>query len=345
MITMNANETGNPINPTHVIKFICNDYDKCIIGKEADKKSKDQAFTAQSQKRKNKSDIECFNCKKKGHIKAECWAKGGGKEGQGPRRNRHSQESASESTISAADKVEDIESWILQVHDDLSFESLISSSSAGSEASEDLSDTDVESWASIGEANFTDSESDSDDAKASDTYMQDAVSASEGNAEAKLYDSGASHHISPFRHHFVTYQPITPRPISAADNQVFYAIGTGMLQIEVPNGPALVMPILLWEALHVPDIGATVISIGRITKARYTVLFDSGTCKIQNKNAKVIGQIPISQNRLYKVECDHAGLIILEDNGILALHCCLRHIPVDAIHALIRYNVALGYIS
>ena len=27
----------------------------------------------------------CFNCHKKGHKKAECWAKGGGKEGQGPK--------------------------------------------------------------------------------------------------------------------------------------------------------------------------------------------------------------------------------------------------------------------
>ena len=30
-------------------------------------------------------DIECFNCHKKGHKKADCWAKGGGKEGQGPK--------------------------------------------------------------------------------------------------------------------------------------------------------------------------------------------------------------------------------------------------------------------
>ena len=105
------------------------------------------------------------------------------------------------------------------MHDDFSFESLISSSSADSEVSEDLSDSDVESWASIGEADFTDSESDSDDAKASDTYAQDVVSVSEGNVEAELYNSGASCHISPFWHHFITYQPITPRPISVCYRQ------------------------------------------------------------------------------------------------------------------------------
>ena len=30
-------------------------------------------------------DKECFNCHKKGHLKPDCWAKGGGKEGQGPK--------------------------------------------------------------------------------------------------------------------------------------------------------------------------------------------------------------------------------------------------------------------
>ena len=30
-------------------------------------------------------DLECYNCHKKGHRKADCWAKGGGKEGQGLR--------------------------------------------------------------------------------------------------------------------------------------------------------------------------------------------------------------------------------------------------------------------
>ena len=31
------------------------------------------------------SELECFNCHKKGHMKTECWGKGGGREGQGPR--------------------------------------------------------------------------------------------------------------------------------------------------------------------------------------------------------------------------------------------------------------------
>ena len=50
--------------------------------------SKDTAFTALEGSKGGKKDwkkgIKCHNCGKTGHLKAECWAKGGGKEGQRP---------------------------------------------------------------------------------------------------------------------------------------------------------------------------------------------------------------------------------------------------------------------
>jgi len=38
-----------------------------------------------SQGGSEKTEKECYNCKKKGHIRRDCWAKGGGKEGQKPK--------------------------------------------------------------------------------------------------------------------------------------------------------------------------------------------------------------------------------------------------------------------
>jgi len=49
-------------------------------------KAQDEAFAIDAWKKGKKCNVECFNCKKKGHVRANCWAKGGGKEGLGPRR-------------------------------------------------------------------------------------------------------------------------------------------------------------------------------------------------------------------------------------------------------------------
>jgi len=33
-------------------------------------------------------EVECWNCQKKGHMQKDCWQKGGGKEGQGPKQKK-----------------------------------------------------------------------------------------------------------------------------------------------------------------------------------------------------------------------------------------------------------------
>ena len=54
-------------------------------------KGNDIAFHAERGSRKPwkggqglKKSVECFNCHRKGHVKVDCWAKGGEKEGKGP---------------------------------------------------------------------------------------------------------------------------------------------------------------------------------------------------------------------------------------------------------------------
>ena len=92
----------------------------------------------------------------------------------------------------------------------------------------------------------------------------------------------------------------------ATDNRVFYAIGTGDLQIDVPNGSATT-PILLRDTLHAPEMTLTIISISRITRAGNSVTFKDKSCEIKNKSGKVIGTIPVTSNGLYKVEHNHSA--------------------------------------
>ena len=48
-----------------------------------------------------KETRECHNCKKKGHLAKDCWAKGGGKEGQGPKKKKGKGDRANQAQESA----------------------------------------------------------------------------------------------------------------------------------------------------------------------------------------------------------------------------------------------------
>ena len=94
-----SNLTGNM--PKHMkskdlAEFLIEEAQHCIINAERSKNS-DHALVANARKGKGKScqkkgsdnekqdnEIVCYNCNKPGHKKADCWSKGGSKEGQGP---------------------------------------------------------------------------------------------------------------------------------------------------------------------------------------------------------------------------------------------------------------------
>ena len=106
--------------------------------------------------------------------------------------------------------------------------------------------------------------------------------------------------MSPYCDHFEDYVPIAPKSITAADKQYFQAIGKGNLWIRIPNGTS-VTTVLLKDILHCPDMGLTLVSVGKITAASYKVIFRGMTCKIYDSKDKVIGQIN-ARNGLYHVD-------------------------------------------
>jgi hypothetical protein len=107
--------------------------------------------------------------------------------------------------------------------------------------------------------------------------------------------------MSPFQHCFTNLRSIPPRPITAANNRIFYATGMGDLQINVPNGSES-MHITLRDTLYTPEMTLTIISISKIASAGYSVIFKGKICKIKNKSGKTVGKIKARPNGLYRVD-------------------------------------------
>jgi hypothetical protein len=282
-----ASLTNTNLTPDTVIRLITDEFDRRALKTGKSKDSQDEALTADAGRKKSKKDIECFNCKKRGHMRSDCWAKGGGKEGQGPRKKRQD----------------------------------------GAAGADEQVQPDIEAWAAIEEI--------------SDPADQSSF-ACKPRAESELYDSGASCHMSPFRHQFISYRQIAPRPIMAADKRLFFATGMGDLRIQVPNGESFT-PVTLRDTLFAPEMALTVVSISRITKAGFAVSFEGNACKITSPRGKVVGTIPSNGNGLYRVEHVHAASPVTNEAiDIRTLHRRLGHVAAETIRALVRSHAIQG---
>jgi hypothetical protein len=286
-----------------VTKLALDEYDRRTLGND---KSQDQAFAADARKKGKKHNVECFNCHKRGHMRADCWVKGSGKEGQGPRKNQGSKEGGKK--MDAATGAEQKEE----------------------KGKEKEKDDEIEAWAAVEEV----------EVEEQSPQIPAMVANEARGGETELYDSGASRHMSSFRERFTTYHDIPARPITAANNRVFYTIGVGDLEIDVPNG-ASSSKVLLRDALYAPDMGLTVVSIGCMVKVGCTVQFEDRTCTI-SRNGRTIGNVPASANSLFKVKHALAAAESLEHVDILTLHRRLRHISLNVIHTLIRNKAVSG---
>ena len=178
-----------------------------------------------------------------------------------------------------------------------------------------------------------------------DAAMLVNVGGSVDGVQTELYDSGASRHMSPCQEHFENYVPIVPKSITTADKCYFQAIGKGDLCIKLPNGH-MTTTILLKDVLHCPDMGLTLVSIGKITAAGYKVLFRGSTCKIFDSKDKIIGQVNV-KNGLYCV--DHDKMVNVGIAGeacevltLEELHRRMGHITPETAKKMVSSGAARG---
>jgi hypothetical protein len=81
-------ECNKPIKPKNIISVLKAQYDK----RKPFRSSQDNEAFMSKQSKGSPKDSKvhiCANCNKKGHTKEQCWSKGGGQEGQGPKQHQN----------------------------------------------------------------------------------------------------------------------------------------------------------------------------------------------------------------------------------------------------------------
>ena len=163
------------------------------------------------------------------------------------------------------------------------------------------------------------------------------------NHETELYDSGASHHMSPYCNKFLNFVSIKPKTIRAADSQEFEATGLGDMHIKLPNGRSR-LQILLKNVLYAPAMGLTLILISKITKAWFTTIFHKNILKIIMPQDSILGTIDV-HNGLYRVNHESykiAASTTMDTVTIEDLHKRLGHISPEVARKMVEDNLVVG---
>lgn len=352
-LTATSTITGHVLTPEQLMGALTDKYDRRALRNKSGRSGgdpNDVALSANDKgKGKSKKNIECFNCKKRGHYKSECWAPGGGKEGQGPK-----DKSKSKDQGAAASEEKKDEAWYVYTtpedSDNESLPDLRSFSDSSSEADGLSEDSTDEGDEDIPFACITHCEPYTD-AVVDFTSHPGAMLAEEPSARDRtiLFDSGATRHMSPHRDLFVNYKTIAPKTIQAADNHTFRGVGRGDMFITVPNGKTTTR-ILLRDVLHASAMGVTLVSVSRITKAGLSVSFHSGECRVFNPDGKRVATIPLVRG-LYRISApggETASPAVEGEKTAEGNSSETRAVTLDKAHRMlghVSYNVACEAIT
>jgi hypothetical protein len=107
-ISASARVVNKSIEPFDLVHWVSEEYELQLKQTHCEKKEDTALYVKagkgqKGKEKKKKRDVKCFNCHKLGHMIAECWRPGGGKEGQGP----HQKKKGSQSNMAATAMEED----------------------------------------------------------------------------------------------------------------------------------------------------------------------------------------------------------------------------------------------
>jgi Pol polyprotein/gag-pre-integrase-like protein len=134
----------------------------------------------------------------------------------------------------------------------------------------------------------------------------------------------------------MNFQSIVPRHFRAANKQTFSTIGKGELVVDVPNGDGCTQ-LRLHDVLYSPEAGYTLVSVGRLDEAGFTVIFGGGKCIVRGEDDVEVGVVPRMSTRIYKVEHVEAVANAAEERLTLdKFHRRMGHVSLDVARKLLK---------
>src|SRR5882762_3053530 len=164
-------------------------------------------------------------------------------------------------------------------------------------------------------------------------------------------DSGCTRHLSPRRDWFndATYKPLDkPISIHLGDASVIKAIGTGSLQymMDTPNAA---IPGTIPDALYVPELAASLLSVSRFTDRKHALLFKEDNCFVYTSNNRCVAAAIKTSGGLYRLLArpmlskEYANIAHTSRNiDINTLHRRLGHLGHDNVKRLVAKGMVEG---
>ena len=317
-LSTTSRQTGKKLTAADVIWHLTEEATSVEIEDTINKSNAAMMASTSKPKRKGKDkdkskkdDILCTNtnCGGRGHTKDQCWAKGGGKEGQAP-------------------------DWWKNITK--------GKKASANSAEKETADKDEPDFAMLATVI-------SDDETAltcTSDFRSEAHAVS--NKSGIIIDSGASRHFSPDRTKFLNYEEfVNQEPIRAADGRTFHALGKGDIKITFPNGNQKPTLVTLKEVYYSPIMAFTLISMSCVDRAGFSLLIKGGVCEIRTSASKVIGRIPQIRG-LYRVtdakspHSSNTANVAIRELSINEFHQRMGHVNHEDLCRMVEKGMVTG---